>query len=80
VTINETWLYHYDSEPKQQSMERRHSSSPHPKRFQVQKSAEKILASIFWDHDGILLIDYLPKGQTITVEHYSSLLVQLKTF
>jgi len=33
---------------------------------------------IFWDQDGILLIYYLPKGQTINAEYYSSLLVQLK--
>ena len=32
----------------------------------------------FWDQDGILLIDYPPKGQTINAEYYSSLLVQLK--
>jgi len=44
----------------------------------VQKSAEKVLASILWDKDGILHIDYLPKGQTINAEYYSSLLVQLK--
>jgi len=44
----------------------------------VQKSAGKVLASIFWDQDSILLIDYLPKGQTINAEYYSSLLVQLK--
>jgi len=33
---------------------------------------------IFWDQDGILLIDYLPKGQTLNTQYYSSLLVQLK--
>jgi len=44
----------------------------------VQKSAGKVLASIFWDQDSILLIDYLPNGQTIKAEYYSSLLVQLK--
>jgi len=45
----------------------------------VQQSAGKILASIFWGgKEGILLIDYLPKGQTIKAEYYSSLLVQLK--
>jgi len=44
----------------------------------VQKSAGKVLASIFWDQDDILFIDYLPKGQTINAEYYSSLLVQLK--
>jgi len=32
----------------------------------------------FLDQDGILLIDYLPKGQTINAECYSSLLVELK--
>jgi len=38
-------------------------------------SSAKIL---FWDQDGILLIDYLPTGKTITAEYYSSLLVQMK--
>jgi len=54
------------------------SGSPRPKKFRVPTSAGKVLASIFWDQDGILLIDYLPKGQTINAEYYSSLLVQLK--
>jgi len=44
----------------------------------VQKSAGKVDALNFWDQDGILLIDYLPKGQTTNAEYYSSLLVQLK--
>jgi len=37
-----------------------------------------VLALNFWNQNGILLIDYLPKGQTINAEYYSSLLVQLK--
>ena len=51
---------------------------PAPKKFRVQKSAGKFLASIFWDQDDILLIDCFPKGQTINAEYYSSLLVKLK--
>jgi len=78
VTMDETWLYHYDLETKQQSVEWQHRGLPCPKKFRVQKSTGKILASIFWDQDGILLIDYLPKGQTINVEYHLSLLVQLK--
>jgi len=78
VTMDESWLYHYDPQTKQQSMEWRHSGSPHPKKFRVQKYAGKFLASIFWDQDSILLIDYLPKSQTINTEYYSPLLVQLK--
>jgi len=78
VTMDETWLYHYHPETKQQSMDWRHRGSPHPKKFRVQKSAGRVLASIFWDQDGILHIDYLPKGQTINAEYYLSLLMQLK--
>jgi len=59
-------------------MEWRHSGSLRPKEFRVQKSTGKFLASIFWDEDGILFIDYLPKGQTINSEYYSSLSVQMK--
>jgi len=44
----------------------------------MQKSTGKVLPSIFWDQDGIFLIDYLPNSQTINVEYYSFLLVQLK--
>ena len=78
ATMDETCLNHYDPETKQQSMEWRHSNSLCPQKFRAQKSARKVLASIFWDQDSILLIDYLPKGQTINAEYYSSLLVQLK--
>jgi len=78
VTMDETWLYHYDPKTKQQSMECRHSGSPRPRKFRLQKSAGKFLASTFWDQDGIFRIDYLPKGQIINAEYYSSLLVQLK--
>jgi len=69
VTVDETWLHHYDPETKQQSMEWRHSGVPRPKKFRAQKSAGKVLASILWDQDSILLIDYLPKGQTINTEY-----------
>jgi len=54
------------------------AAHPAPKTFRVQKSAGKFLASIFWDQDGILLIDYLQKGRTTNAEYYLSPLVQLK--
>jgi len=72
LTMDETWLYHYDPETKQTSVEWRHNGSPRPKQFRVQKPAGKVLTSIFSDQDGIILIDYLPKGQTLAAEYYSS--------
>ena len=75
------------TKPGYNTMTRRQSNNQwsgeiaaHPaQNFRVQKSASKVLASIFWDEDGILfLTDYLPKGQTINAEYYSSLRMKLK--
>jgi hypothetical protein len=35
------------------------------------------VALVFWDAEGILFIDYLEKGKTITGEYYSNLLTRL---
>jgi len=35
------------------------------------------MASVFWDSEGILFIDYLEKGKTITGKYYSNLLTRL---
>lgn len=78
ITTDETWVHHYTPETKQQSKQWRHSGSPPPKKAKAVASAGKVMASIFWDAKGILLIDYLPKGQTITGVYYASLLDKLK--
>jgi hypothetical protein len=36
------------------------------------------MASVFWDKDGILLVDYLKKGATITTSYYTFLLDKVK--
>jgi hypothetical protein len=51
-------------------------AAQHAPKIRVQKSTEKVLASIFWGEDSILFIDYLPKAQSINAEYYLSLLVQ----
>ena len=78
--MDETWLCHYDPQRKQQWMEWRHSGSLRPaqKKFQVKKFLGKFLTWDFWDQEGIHLIDYLRKGQTINPDYYSCLLVELK--
>ncbi|XP_023228429.1 dipeptidyl peptidase 9-like [Centruroides sculpturatus] len=48
-----------------------------PKKAKTIASAGKVMASDFWDSKGILLIDYLSKGQTINGEYYVHLLDQL---
>jgi len=62
--------YHYEPETKQQPVERRQSGSPRPQKFRVQKSAGKVLASLFWDQDGFLLIIFQrAKLSTSSITH-----------
>jgi hypothetical protein len=68
--MDETWIHIYDPETKEQSKEWWYDSSPHPKKFKTQKSPSKVLASVFWGKDGILLVDYLEKGATMM--HFST--------
>ena len=41
LTMDKTWLYHYDPETKQQSVERRHGGSPRPKYSECKNPLEK---------------------------------------
>lgn len=43
----------------------------------AQKSAGKVLARVFWDSDGILLINDLEHGKTINADYYIALLDRL---
>jgi len=64
---------------RRQSNNQRSGGSPHhPKKSECKNPLEKFSPRFFWDQDGILLISYLPKSQTINAEYYSSLLMQLK--
>jgi histone-lysine N-methyltransferase SETMAR len=40
-----------------------------PNKFKTHKSGSKMLASVFWGKDGILLVDYMEKGATITAKY-----------
>jgi len=51
-----------------------------PQKLRRSNISGKVLALIFWDPDGIHIIDYLPKDLTFKAEYYSSLLVKLKDF
>lgn len=78
VTQDETWVHHFDPESKSQSMMWKHMDSPTPKKFKVTMSAGKVMATVFWDNQGVIMTSYLPKGSTITAEYYAGELRQLR--
>ena len=74
VTMDDTCIPLFNPKTKRQSKQWKHSDSPPPKKFQVGAFAEKILYSIFWDQKGIILLNPLPKGMTITGKCYRDIL------
>src|SRR5882757_9214953 len=59
-------------------MQWKHSDSPPTIKFKVQKSEGKIMATIFWDFDGIITIKYLPPKSTINGAYYAETLKELR--
>ena len=78
VTQDETWVHHFDPESKIQSMQWKHPGSPPPKKFKRVSSAGKVMASIFWDSQGVIMIDYLEQGRTINGAYYAAELRHLR--
>jgi len=73
ITMDETWIHHYTPKTKQQSKQWTEAGCSVPKKTRSVPSAGKVMAWVFWDAEGILFIDYLEKGKTITGEYYSNL-------
>jgi len=77
ITIVKTLIHHYTTETKQQSKQWTSHGECAPKNAKAASSAGKVMATVFWYANGILLIDYLEKGKTITRAYYAALLNQL---
>ena len=66
VVTQVTWVHHFDSKPKKKSMQWKHPGSSTPKKkVNRVSSAGKVMASIFWDNQGVIIADYFKEGRTI---------------
>jgi len=79
VTGDETWVHHYQPETKQASRQWKHKESPTPTKFKVVSSVSKVMATVFWDMRGVLLVEFQERGTTVNASSYCSLLERLKT-
>jgi len=59
INMDETWIHHYTPESKQQSKQWTAARCSAPKKTKSVPSAGKVMASVFWNAEGILFIDYL---------------------
>jgi len=78
VTEDETWVLHITPESKQQSLLWKHTGSPKRKKFKQMISKRKIMCTVFWDTQGVLLVEFLPQGTTINSAVYCEKLKKLR--
>ncbi|GFT06315.1 uncharacterized protein TNCV_1145181 [Trichonephila clavipes] len=55
-----------------------YSGSPVKTKFKQMLSLRKVMDTAFWDRKGILLIDFLPREETVNVDHYCETLRKLR--
>ena len=73
VTTDETWMHYFIPESQQSSCEWWHTSSPKPKRVRS-RSAGKVMATFFWDWQGVSHVDFLTDARTVNAAYYAHLL------
>jgi histone-lysine N-methyltransferase SETMAR len=78
VTGDETWVHNYTPESKAESMTWKHPGSPPVQKFKTAQSVGKVMATVFWDIHGLLLLDFAPAGSTINATAYQKSLKKLK--
>jgi histone-lysine N-methyltransferase SETMAR len=78
VTVDEMWVY-WENECSHTHRSWRGSGDEPTTETRRMLTKRKHLATIFWDCKGVIMMDVLPNGQTITAVYYCQLLDKLKT-
>ena len=79
MTVDEFSVHYYEPENKAQSRQCVGPGSPRPRKFTTQPSAGKVMVTVYWDAEGVIMLDVLPKRSTITGVCNGNLLEQLRT-
>ena len=59
VTQDEAWVHPFDPESEMQSKQWKQPGSPPLMKFQRVHSEGKVMTLIFWDSQGVIMLDYL---------------------
>jgi hypothetical protein len=65
VAGNESWVHHYQPESKCASLQWKHTSSPSTKKSKVAPSDGKVMLTMFWDSQGVLLAHFQKWGENV---------------
>jgi hypothetical protein len=59
-------------------MEWSYPQSPRKKKYKTTPSAGKVIITVFWDTDGVILVDVMAGGEKINSDAYIKTLQKLK--
>ena len=72
-----TWIHHYTPDSCEGLKKWLKPGESAPKLSNMQQSAVRVMASVFWDAHGVIFIDYLEKERAITGAYCAALLKRL---
>ncbi|UYV64634.1 hypothetical protein LAZ67_3001408 [Cordylochernes scorpioides] len=78
VTGDKSWVHHSTQETKRQSMACKKPEESASKKAKVIISEGKVMAIVFWDCKGVLLVDFLPPNTTVNAARYCEVLTKLR--
>ncbi len=78
ITGDETWLCTSTPDTKVANSSWTKKGDPRPKTPRLDRFGRKTMLTLFCDAQGVLLIDFLQPGATITAEEYCRTIVKLK--
>jgi hypothetical protein len=77
ITCDETWIFQYYPEMKGQSMHWKTPISPRMKKVRMSKSKVKAMIIVFFNIRGVIVIEWVPEGQTVNQKYYLEVLTKL---
>jgi hypothetical protein len=72
------WIFQYDPEAKRQSMHWKTSTSTIMKKARMSKPKVKAMIIVFFDIRGVIMIEWIPEGQTVNQKYYFVVLSKLR--
>ncbi len=78
VMEDESWFHCWTPECKEKSRVWKTGEKKAPCKFKEQPSVGKIFSTMFWDYQGVIMIEYSPPGRTGFANAYSDTLMRLQ--
>jgi hypothetical protein len=78
ITGDESWVHHCQPESMRASLQWKHPSLPSSKKFKVMPSGGKVMFTMFWDSQGVLLAHFQKRDENVNSASYCKVLLKLQ--